>query len=182
LAVAAERAITDWAESKEPANLEATMLKILLLSTALVGLLIPDVCAEMYKCRTPEGKTVITDRKIVLSDDCQLIHETSEANTFTNVPETSGSAASESSPDMPQGGTPDSSAWQQQATALEESYQEAVRRRYHASYASEKREAIQQIEQLRAQKGQMLEDLSRSGLTPAEQDAIRSILEVIPKR
>jgi hypothetical protein len=62
------------------------MQKILWLTVALSLLFATCASTEIYRCRTPDGGLVMTDRKDKLPADCQLVNGTKDTGGFNIVP------------------------------------------------------------------------------------------------
>lgn len=160
------------------------MQRVWLLTVVFSGLLLTCASADIYRCRMPDGRLVMTDQEAEMPADCQPFEgPAAGVGSFNVIPAiketvesppaerevTTGAAAATPSP------------WQDQATTLVQSYKEAVKKRYRASLMVEKRHAIKEIVKLKEQKQQMLGDLAGSGLMRDDQQAIRKILDQIPQ-
>jgi hypothetical protein len=161
------------------------MNKIWLLTAGALLLVFTCASAEIYRCVTPDGKQVMTDQQAQLPDNCQNIGKSVEASSFNIMPANKGVDA-ETRPVKPAQGAeskaPMFASLQVQAKALVQNYKEAVAKRYGSGLNVKRRHAIKEVEGLRQQKVEMLDGLTRSGLTNDQQKKIQDILDEIPQQ
>ena len=109
------------------------MNKIWLLTAGFSLLALTCASAETYRCRTPDGKLVMTDQQSQLPDDCQSIDESTETGSFNIIPGGKG-VDTEVRPVEPakraESRAPIFTSLQDQAKALVQNHKEAVTRRY----------------------------------------------------
>ena len=161
------------------------MNKVVVLTTGFSLLVLTCASAEIYRCRTPEGKLVMTDQQLQLPANCRPIDVPAEAGSFNVMPSSKGIASEGQSAKPVQGTkarTSTFSSLQDQAQVLVQSYKEASAKRYGSGLAVERRSSIREIAELRKQKQEMLGGLTRSGLTRNQQQSIKNILEGIPEQ
>lgn len=161
------------------------MYRISSLTVGLLCLLLTSASAEIHRCRTPDGKLVMTDREDQMPADCQPIDEPVGSGGFNVVPsvemdttENQSRLPAQNSP----AGDQDITPWQNRADALVESYDEAVRVRHRAVIAEEQRRAEREISRLKELKQRMLNDLEKSPLKSREHRTIRRTLDRIPRK
>ena len=161
------------------------MNKIWLLTAGALLLVFTCASAEIYRCVTPDGKQVMTDRQSQLPDNCQDIGKSTEAGSFNIIPD-SKNADAERQPVKPAQGVESSApmfaSLQVQANELVQNYKEAVAKRYGSGLNVERRDAIKEVEGFRQQKVEMLDGLTRSGLTGNQQKKIQDVLDEIPEQ
>ena len=161
------------------------MQKTMWLTVGLSLLLLTYASAEIFRCRTPDGKLVMTDRESELPADCQPVDKPANAGSFNVMPSASGTDT-KTQPVSPEQKAatkrPDVAPWQRDASAMVEDYNDAVRRRNRESLTVDRRRATQEVGRLHQQKVEMLNDLAGSGLKRHEQQAVRKTLDRIPKR
>ena len=159
--------------------------KSLWLTVGLSLLFVTCACAKDYRCRTPDGELFMTDREDKLPADCQPLNEPKDTGGFNIVPAVPVNEV-ESSPAFPEKAATSSGqevdSWEGDANTLVESYKDAVHRRYHEDLEINRLRATQDIEQLKKQKHDMLNALSRSDLKDREKNEIREILDRIPEK
>jgi hypothetical protein len=157
-----------------------------LLATGFFLFLLTSASAEIYRCRTAEGRLIMTDNQANLPAGCIPIEPSQGAGSFNIMPSTAGdsmqSPAGQSgeavNPDRPEPAID----WQGQAEELVRSYNDALTRRYHATRVTEKREALRQVDEFRRKRLDMLDRLDTSGLSRAERQAVRHTLDGIRSR
>jgi len=146
---------------------------------------VTSVSAEVYRCRTPDGKLVMTDKQTGLPADCKPVEGPAGTGSFNIIPDNTRSDV-ENQPELPEQKTAsdvqDVSTWQSHADTLVQDYKAATRKRHRATLEVDRRHAVQEIEELKQQKQEMLNSLTRSGLTRDEHQAIRKTLNEIPQR
>lgn len=161
------------------------MNKVVVLTTGFSLLALTCASAEIYRCRTPEGKLVMTDQQLKLPANCQPIDEPTEAGSFNIMPRAKGIASEGQSAKPVQRTKTSTSTFaslQDQAQVLVQSYKEASAKRYGSGLAVERRSVIREIAELREQKQEMLGGLTSSGLTRNQQQSIKDVLEGIPQQ
>lgn len=160
------------------------MKRIGLLCIGLVLLFLSSASAELYRCRTPAGKLVVSDQLTNLPKDCLFVDEPVNKGSFNVLPSTQSDAvvdrASQAEAERAKAKA-DPAPWQNRAEALVESYKQSLQKRYHASFAADQRRAMQEIAELKQHKQQLLDGLPDSGLTRDEQRAIQKTLAEIPQ-
>jgi len=161
------------------------MQKILWLIVGLSLLFATCAAAEIFRCRTPDGELVMTDNKAEIPADCKPVDEPKGSGSFNIVPsdkeapvESPPVSAEETAAPVEQDVTP----WQDDASGLVESYKDALLRSHREDLEVNRRHAMQEIEQLKQQKHDMLNALSKSGLKDHDQKAISKTLNEIPHR
>lgn len=134
--------------------------------------------------RTYQERIEVARDNIKLPADCRPVEAPAGSGSFNLVP--SAPAAVESSSVNPEPeGRPDAqdvTPWQDDASGLVERYNEAVRRRHSEDLEVNRRRAIREVEQLKQQKHDMLDALSKSGLKDHDQKTVREMLNKIPHR
>ena len=160
------------------------MLRIWMLTLTVCSLLLTNATADVYRCRMPDGRIVMTDQEAEMPADCQPFDGPAGEGSFNVMPATKEAVASPPAERETTGivtEVPNTPALQDQAAGLVQNYEEAVKKRYHASQAADQRRAMVEIAKLKEQKQQMLEDLTGSGLKRDDQDVIRKLLDQIPE-
>ena len=161
------------------------MNRILCLTVGLVLLFLLSASAEVYRCRTSDGKLVMTDKQTELPADCKPVEGSAGTGSFNIVPDNTRKDV-ESQPALPEqkaaSDVQDVSTWQSHADALVQDYKAAARQHHRATLEVDRRHAVQEIEELKQQKQEMLNSLASSGLTRDEHQAIRKTLDEIPQR
>lgn len=161
------------------------MTRTLLLIVGLSFLSITIVDAKIYRCKTADGKLVMTDREDQMPADCQPVDEPAGSGGFNVVPsvevDRTGSQRRLPAKNSP-AGDQDVAPWQNRADALVEGYDEAVRVRHRAVIAEEQRRAEREITRLRELKQRMLNDLDKSSLKRDDHRAVRRTLDRIPRK
>jgi hypothetical protein len=156
-----------------------------LLATGLFFLMLAYASAEVYRCRTTEGRLIMTDQQTNLPAGCTPIDNPPGSGSFNIMPSTEERAVqspAKQSEEAPRPDTTGRSALQDQAEVLIQSYNDAVTRRYHSSRVVEQQKAIREITELRQKKREMLDSLAQSGLSRDERKSVRNILDGIPSR
>jgi hypothetical protein len=165
--------------------LEVIMQRILWLTVALSLLVLTYASAEIFRCRTPDGVLVMTDRETELPADCQLVDEPAGKGSFNVVPSAETTDTKRPLVPFERGAATkrqDIAPWQKDSSALVERYNDALRRRNRESLEVDRLRATREIGQLKQQKDEMLNDIKGSGLRHEDQQAIRKTLDKIPKR
>lgn len=151
---------------------------------------------EIIRCRTPDGTLVFADTATRVPADCEPVEKSTPQGTLTIIPDSPAEPAEKSraEPEDPQasglpdsGGVPASQAtdqlfrlWQARVDELVADYRETLRQRYHATLLRDKRAAMDRLEQLKARKQTVLQDLKASPLSSSRQAAMRQALNEIP--
>jgi hypothetical protein len=161
------------------------MFRKYLLTTGFCLLMLTDASAEVYRCRTADGRLVMTDNQTNLPAGCKPMDNPPGTGSFNIMPSTDGSAVQNPAKQKEEDVKPDTSkhlALQSEAEALVQSYNDAVTRRYHSSRVIEQQAAIRQITEFRHKKQEMLDSLAASALSHDERKRVHGILNKIPPR
>ncbi len=156
-----------------------------LLALGLFFLMLSCASAEVYRCRTAEGQLVMSDNQTNLPDGCTPVDKPPGSGSFNIIPGTEGSTVQSQAKQSEAAASPETtgqSAYQDQAQALVQSYNDAVTRRYHSSRVVEQRAAMREITELREKKQEILDSLVKSGLSLDERKSVRKMLDGIPSR
>ncbi len=161
------------------------MFRKYVLTTGLFLAMLTYASAEVYRCRTADGRLVMTDNQTKLPAGCTPVENPPGTGTFNVMPSTEGSAVQSPARQSEEAARPDAtggSAVQDQAQALVQGYNDAVTRRYHSSRVVEQQRAMREITELRQKKQETLESLAKSSLSLDERNSVRKILDGIPPR
>jgi hypothetical protein len=157
-----------------------------LASVLLLLILQTSAAAEIYRCQTSDGRVVLTDKPLNLSDDCEQIKEDTSKGAYSGRPEEKrtrppGKArtSKQATPDQSEQKS-DPAAWESRAYALVASYKDAVKRRFHESNIFDKQQAIRDVEAIKQEKGSFLEELERSSIPQQKRKEVEKILGEIP--
>ena len=142
--------------------------------------------AEVYRCVLADGRVIYGDKPVNLSDACQPMTEDSAAeylsvqqDTPRRSPPDQAIAADREAEREAATGTPPES-WVERATALVNSYDDALSRRRRENFLANKRKAMKDMAIINAEKKDMLKELQNSPLSKRDRDEIRGILAGIP--
>ena len=161
------------------------MYKRPLLTFGLFFLMLSCATAEVYRCRTAEGRLIMSDKQTNLPAGCTPVENPPGTGTFNIMPSTEGSAVQSPAMQSEEAARPDTtggSAVQDQAQQLVQSYNDAVTRRYHSSRVVEQQKAMREITELRRKKQEILDSLAKSGLSLDDRRAVKRTLDGIPPR
>ncbi len=161
------------------------MFRKYVLTTGLFLAMLTYASAEVYRCRTADGRLVMTDNQTNLPAGCTPMDNPPGTGSFNIMPSTDGSAVQNPAEQREEVVKPDTSqplALQSEAEALVQSYSDAVTRRYHSSRVVEQQAAMRQITELRQKKQDLLDHLSSSGLSNDARKRVHGILNKIPPR
>ena len=161
------------------------MYRKYVLTTGLWLLMLTYASAEVYRCRTADGRLVMTDNQTNLPAGCAPIDNPPDNGSFNIMPNTDGSAVQNPAEQKEEAFKPDTSqplALQSEAETLVQSYKDAVTRRYHSSRVVEQQAAMRQITELRQKKQELLDRLPGSGLSNDKRKRVQGILSKIPSR
>jgi hypothetical protein len=164
---------------------EETMKRGYLLITVLLLMLPSSASAEIFRCRTADGRLVMTDNPTSLPAGCVQVDKPAGTGSFNVVPAAPASqsetpAEPGSSVEEPKSG--DQTTLLEQARLLVQDYEEAVARRYRVGRVAEQNAAMRDIGELKRQKEDMLRRVDSAGLNQEERHVIRRTLDRIPRR
>ena len=161
------------------------MYKRSMLTLGLFFLMLSCAAAEVYRCRTADGRLIMSDKQTNLPAGCTPLENPPGSGTFNIMPSTEGSAVQSPAMQSEEAARPDATggnAVQDQAQQLVQSYNDAVTRRYHSSRVVEQQKAMREITELRRKRQEVLDSLAKSGLSLDERHSVRKILDGIPPR
>lgn len=169
------------------------MAKECLLAAGLLLFLLSSASAEIYRCRTSDGRLIMTDNRANLPTDCVPIDQPAQSGSFNIVPapEAGEAAAGQATPSAARGEsekttqtsvkTTQTSVYDQ-ARMLVQDYNDAVTKRYHADLVTEQEAAMREITELKRQKEELINGMTRSNLSQEERRSVRRLLDRIPRR
>jgi hypothetical protein len=161
------------------------MNKECLLAGGLLLFLLSSASAEIYRCRTSDGRLIMTDNRANLPADCVPIDQPAGSGSFNIVP---APEASEAADQATSGAAKDESekttqtSVYDQARMLVQDYNDAVTKRYHAGLVTEQEAAMREITELKRQKEELINGMARSNLSQEERRSVRRLLDRIPRR
>ena len=156
-----------------------------LLIMLLVFFMLSSASAETYRCRTTDGRLVVTDNPANLPAGCVQTGQPAGSGSFnvvpaapTNQPDTRAEQGAPSAEPKATGQSP----LLEQARLLVQDYEDAVARRYRPGRVVDQQAAMRDISELRRQKEDILRSVDSSGLNRDERHTIRRTLDRIPRR
>ena len=142
--------------------------------------------AEVYRCQTPEGGVVFSDKPLNLSEDCQRIKQEHSPDIYSNRPTQSrtpapgkAKASKQKPSDKPVVKT-QLELWTSRSETLVDDYNAAVKKRFHESFVLDKQKALLEINRIKEKKIALLEELEVSSLPGKDRQEIQDILREIP--